>query len=83
MCKQIYALDFRHSGKNLQRLGSAPSSDRFHCLSWGTLRSDLYHVSLYLISQEISLPAHLYLALHCSKSTHYTVALHAGMHLVL
>ena len=44
-CVQIYALDFRHAGKNLQRLGNAPSSDRFHCLSWGILRGDVYHVS--------------------------------------
>ena len=48
MSEQIYALDFRHSGKDLQRLGAAPSSDRFHCLSWGTLRNDLYHVSSQL-----------------------------------
>ena len=46
MSEQIYALDFRHSGKDLQRLGAAPSSDCFHCLSWGTLRSDVYHVSI-------------------------------------
>ena len=46
LCSQIYALDFRHAGKNLQRLGKAASSDRFHCLSWSTLRSETFHVSI-------------------------------------
>ena len=46
LCSQLYALDFRHAGKNLQRLGKAASSDRFHCLSWSTLRSETFHVSI-------------------------------------